>query len=47
MGFSISKSRLNTCLESTMQINVKKPTFEAEIRNSLKNLGTRFDWFMK
>jgi hypothetical protein len=30
-----------------MQITIKKPTFEAEIRNSLNNMDTRFDRFMK
>lgn len=30
-----------------MLITVKKPTFEAEVRNSEANLQTRFEWFMK
>jgi hypothetical protein len=30
-----------------MQITIKKSTFEAEIRNSMNNLNTRFEWFMK
>ncbi|KAG1049775.1 hypothetical protein G6F41_014359 [Rhizopus arrhizus] len=29
-----------------MQITVKKPHFEAEIRNSIDNLETRYEWFM-
>lgn len=45
--FSISKSRLNHYLKNNMQITIKKPTFEAEIRNSVNNLNTRFEWFMK
>jgi transposase len=30
-----------------MFITVKKPTFEAKIRNSVDNLQTRYEWFMK
>lgn len=41
--FSISKSRLNHYLKNDMQITIKKPTFEAEIRNFVNNLNTRFE----
>jgi hypothetical protein len=30
-----------------MLITVKKPYFEPEVRNSVENLQTRFEWFMK
>lgn len=30
-----------------MFITVKRPTFEAKIRNSDSNLQTRYEWFMK
>ncbi|EIE78679.1 hypothetical protein RO3G_03383 [Rhizopus delemar RA 99-880] len=44
--FSISKSQLNHHLRNLMQITVKKPHFEAEVRNSVDNLETRYEWFM-
>lgn len=44
--FSISKSQLNHHLRNIMQITVKKPHFEAEVRNSVDNLETRYEWFM-
>ncbi|KAI7907776.1 uncharacterized protein BX663DRAFT_418897, partial [Cokeromyces recurvatus] len=46
-AFSISKSQLNHHLRNIMQITVKKPHFEAEVRNSIDNLETRYEWFMK
>lgn len=45
--FSISKSQMNHHLKNNMFITVKKPTFEAKIRNSDDNLQTRYEWFMK
>ncbi|KAG1151944.1 hypothetical protein G6F36_014640 [Rhizopus arrhizus] len=30
-----------------MLITIKKPIFEAEVRNSAENLQTRYEWFMK
>ncbi|KAG1448508.1 hypothetical protein G6F56_008922 [Rhizopus delemar] len=44
--FSISKPQLNHHLRNTMQITIKKPHFEAEARNSVANLQTRYEWFM-
>ncbi|EIE82436.1 hypothetical protein RO3G_07141 [Rhizopus delemar RA 99-880] len=44
--FSTSKSQLNHHLRNIMQITVKKPHFEAEVRNSVDNLETRYEWFM-
>jgi hypothetical protein len=29
-----------------MQITIKKPHFEAEARNTVVNLQTRYEWFM-
>lgn len=46
-GFSISKSQMNHHLRNNMFITVKRPTFEAKIRNSIDNLQTRYEWFMK
>ncbi|CEP09722.1 hypothetical protein [Parasitella parasitica] len=46
-GFSISKSQLNHHLRNTMLISVKRPTFEAEVRNSAENLQTRYELFMQ
>lgn len=46
-GFSISVSRLNRYLKNNMHISVKRPTFEAEKRNSIENLNTRYQWFME
>lgn len=46
-GFSISVSRLNHYLKNNMHISVKRPTFEAEKRNSIENLNTRYQWFME
>lgn len=45
--FSISKVRLNHCLKNNKQINTRKLTFEAEIRNSVNNLNIGLEWFMK
>ncbi|CEI86109.1 hypothetical protein RMCBS344292_00558 [Rhizopus microsporus] len=45
--FTISKSQLNNHLRNTMLITVKKPMFEPEVRNSVGNLQTRFEWFME
>jgi hypothetical protein len=45
--FSISQSRLNHYLRNNIRITMKKPTFEAEIKNSVNNLNTGFEWFMK
>ncbi|KAG1446980.1 hypothetical protein G6F46_011592 [Rhizopus delemar] len=45
--FTISKSQPNSHLRNTMLITVKKPMFESEIRNSVGNLQTRFEWFME
>ena len=45
--FEISKSQLNNHLRNTMLITIKKPAFEAEVRNSAENLQTRYEWFMK
>jgi hypothetical protein len=39
--FSISKSQLNHHLRNIIQIIVKRPHFEAEVRNSVENLETR------
>ena len=30
-----------------MLITIKKPIFEAEVRNSVENLQKRYEWFMK
>jgi hypothetical protein len=38
---------MNHHLKNNMFITVKKPTFEAKIRNSVDNLQTRYEWFMK
>lgn len=38
---------MNHHLRNNMFITVKRPTFEAKIRNSVDNLQTRYDWFMK
>ncbi|KAG2226178.1 hypothetical protein INT45_003323 [Circinella minor] len=38
---------MNNHLRNTMLITVKKPYFEPEVRNSVENLQTRFEWFMK
>ncbi|KAG0754237.1 hypothetical protein G6F57_014185 [Rhizopus arrhizus] len=46
-GFTISKSQLNNHLRNTMFITIKKPVFEAEVRNSAENLQTSYEWFMK
>ncbi|ORE12136.1 hypothetical protein BCV72DRAFT_311072 [Rhizopus microsporus var. microsporus] len=46
-GFTISKSQLNNHLRNTMLITMKKPMFEPEVRNSVGNLQTRFEWFME
>lgn len=46
-GFTISKSQMNNHLRNTMLITIKKPYFEPEVRNSVENLQTRFEWFMK
>ncbi|RCH80243.1 hypothetical protein CU097_002742 [Rhizopus azygosporus] len=45
--FTISKSQFNNHLRNTMFITIKKPVFEAEVRNSAENLQTRYEWFMK
>ncbi|KAG1446093.1 hypothetical protein G6F55_011686 [Rhizopus delemar] len=45
--FTISKSQFNNHLKNTMLITIKKPIFEAEVRNSAENLQTRYEWFMK
>ncbi|KAI8876125.1 hypothetical protein K501DRAFT_279703 [Backusella circina FSU 941] len=41
--FSISKSQLNHHLRNIMQITVKKPHFEDEIRNSIDNTVKRYE----
>ncbi|KAG1049739.1 hypothetical protein G6F43_007951 [Rhizopus delemar] len=46
-NFTVSKSQLNNHLRNTMLITVKKPMFEPEVRNSVGNLQTRFEWFME
>ncbi|PHZ12866.1 uncharacterized protein RHIMIDRAFT_236903 [Rhizopus microsporus ATCC 52813] len=45
--FTISKSQLNNHLRNTVLITVKKPIFEPEVRNSVGNLQTRFEWFIE
>ncbi|KAI8066044.1 hypothetical protein BDF21DRAFT_477701 [Thamnidium elegans] len=40
--FSISKSQLNHHLKNIMQITVKKPHFEAEVRNSVLSIEYKF-----
>ncbi|PHZ14592.1 uncharacterized protein RHIMIDRAFT_235359 [Rhizopus microsporus ATCC 52813] len=45
--FTISKPQLNNHLRNIMLITVKKPMFEPEIRNSVGNLQTIFEWFME
>ncbi|KAI7863971.1 hypothetical protein BDF14DRAFT_1707388, partial [Spinellus fusiger] len=45
--FTISKSQLNNHLKNTILITVKNPMFEPEVRNSVGNLQTRFEWFME
>ncbi|RCI07312.1 hypothetical protein CU098_013931 [Rhizopus stolonifer] len=38
---------MNHHLKNNMLISVKKSTFEPKIRNSDKNLQTRYEWFLK
>ncbi|KAG2207158.1 hypothetical protein INT47_012211 [Mucor saturninus] len=45
--FTISKSQLNNHLRNIMLITVRKPMFEPEVRNSVGDLQTRFEWFME
>ncbi|KAI8077094.1 hypothetical protein BDF21DRAFT_342107, partial [Thamnidium elegans] len=42
-----SKSQMNHHLKNNIFITIKKQTFEAKIRNSVDNLQTRYEWFMK
>ncbi|CEI98954.1 hypothetical protein RMCBS344292_13049 [Rhizopus microsporus] len=44
--FPVSKPQFNHHLRNNMQITIKKPHFEAEARNSVVNLQTKYEWFM-
>ncbi|KAG1455734.1 hypothetical protein G6F56_006996 [Rhizopus delemar] len=46
-NFEISKFQMNHQLRNNMLITAKKPTFDPKVGNSLNNLQTRYEWFMK
>jgi hypothetical protein len=47
MGVFISKTQFNYHLRNNILVTIKRLTFEPEVRNSVSNLQTRYEWFME